>query len=466
MYIEQLYTGCLAEAAYYIESDGEAAIVDPLRDTEPYLEMAAARGTQIKYIFETHFHADFVSGHIDLAADTGATIVYGPKANPQYKAVVAKDGQQFKVGKITIELLHTPGHTPESSCYLLKDENGKDYAIFTGDTLFVGAVGRPDLAVKSEQPVSPEELGSLMYDSLNTKIMPLADHVLVYPAHGPGSACGKGIGKETWSTIGIQKATNYALQPMTREQFVAQVTEDLPPPPAYFFEDARINQEGYESITEVMARNATPLSADAVADAIKNGALVLDTRVADAFEKAFIPGAINIGLNGGFAVWVGTLLSIERSLVIVAEKGRESESILRLARVGYENVVGYLEGGFEAWQAAGHPVDNIPSIPPDQLAQYLKAAKTEIVDVRKPTEYASGHVKGARHLELDRLESMLPQLDPSHQYVIHCQGGYRSMIAASLLKASGFSKVMNVLGGYAAIAKTSIPVERTPEVVA
>lgn len=466
MYIEQLYTGCLAEAAYYIESEGEAAIIDPLRETEPYLAMAAARGTQIKYIFETHFHADFVSGHIDLAAHTGAAIIYGPNANPQYDALIAEDGQCFQLGKLTLQVLHTPGHTLESSCFLLRDENGEPHAIFTGDTLFVGAVGRPDLAVKGQRPVTPQELGGMMYDSLRKKILTLDDKVIVYPAHGPGSACGKGIGKETWSTIGIQRATNYALQPMSREEFIAQVTDDLSPPPAYFFEDARINQMGYDSIADVMARNVTPLDPGTVAQAITADALVLDTRAADAFETAFIPGSINIGLNGGFAVWVGTLLPIDRPLVVVAEPDRISESILRLARVGYENVMGYLDGGIQAWQAAGHPTDHVRSIPAQDLATVRDALSAVVVDVRKPSEYAHGHVVGATHLELDTLESRISQLDSSATYIIHCQGGYRSMVAASILKANGIPNVLNVNGGYAAISNTTVPVEMSEEVVA
>lgn len=459
MYIEQLYTGCLAEAAYYIESEGEAVIIDPLRETSPYLEMAAARGSKIKYIFETHFHADFVSGHIDLAAETGATIVYGPGANPKYSTHVAKDGERFQVGKISFEVLHTPGHTLESSCFLLHDENGKAHALFSGDTLFVGAVGRPDLAVKGEHAVTPQELGSMMYDSLMNKIMPLADDVLVYPAHGAGSSCGKGIGKETWSTIGVQKATNYALQPMTREEFIEQVTENLPAPPAYFFEDARINQTGYESIDAVMLKNTQPLSPEAVKEAIADGAIVLDTRTATHFEAGFIEGAINIGLNGGFAVWVGTLLPITQKLVVVADIGRESETIMRLARVGYENIVGYLHEGMGAWTAKGFRVQHIQSIAPERLPSKMKAENTFVLDVRKPSEFAIGHVAGAHHYELDFLESNLNKLDRDANYVVHCQGGYRSMIAASILKANGFRNVENVDGGFGAIAKTNVPVE-------
>ena len=465
MYIEQLYTGCLSESAYYIESEGEAAIVDPLRETEPYLSMAAARGTKIKYIFETHFHADFVSGHIDLAKATGATIVYGPNANPKYDAMVAADGQSFQIGKVRIELLHTPGHTLESSCFLLYDEEQIPHAIFTGDTLFVGAVGRPDLAVKGERPVTPQELGSMMYDSLRDKIMPLPDHVLVYPAHGPGSACGKGIGKETWSTIGVQKATNYALQPMTREEFVAQVTNELPPPPAYFFEDARINQLGYDAISDVMLRNDVPLEVAAVKEAIRNGAIVLDTRAADAFEKALVPSATNIGLNGGFAVWVGAMMPMDRAIVLVTDEGRSAESVLRLARVGYENVLGYLKGGIEAWIAAGEPIEKIHSITSTELRNYLGKPGARVIDVRKPSEFAAGHVQGAENMELDTIASKIPSLEKGTQYVLHCQGGYRSMVAASMFKAAGLN-VINVQGGFAAMASTDLPIVAAAQALA
>lgn len=466
MYIEQLYTSCLAEAAYYIESDGEAAIVDPLRETAPYLEMAAARGTKIKYIFETHFHADFVSGHIDLANETGATIVYGPDAHPQYAAHIADDGEVLQVGKLNIKVLHTPGHTLESSCFLLHDEQGQPHALFSGDTLFVGAVGRPDLAVKGEHPVTPEELASLMYDSLNNKVKPLPDSVIVYPAHGAGSSCGKGIGKETWSTIGIQKATNYALQPMSREEFVMQVTDNLPQPPAYFFDDARINQTGYDRFEDVMARNTRALSPAEANELIAGGARVLDCRGADDFERGFVPGSLNIGLNGGFAVWVGTLLPIEQPLVVVAPEGKAEEAIMRLARVGYENVLGQLAGGIAAWEAAGLPVDRVQSIDAPALAETLAATQSTLLDVRKPSEYADGHVVGAKHLELDFLQGSLSELDPAASYVLQCQGGYRSMIAASILKAQGFQHLINVRGGYGAISKTGIPTEQAQPVVA
>ncbi|MEM0996412.1 MAG: MBL fold metallo-hydrolase [Bacteroidota bacterium] len=447
MYIEQLYTKCLSEAAYYIESNGEAAIVDPIRETEPYVEMAAARGARIKYIFETHFHADFVSGHLDLAQTTGAQIIYGPNARPAYDVHVAEDGEELRLGALTIKVVHTPGHTPESTCYLLRDENGKDHALFSGDTLFVGAVGRPDLAVKSERPLTPEMLADMMYDSLRNKIMPLADEVIVYPAHGAGSSCGKGIGKETWSTIGVQKATNYALQPMTRAAFIAEVTQDLPAPPAYFFEDARINMQGYERLSEVLGRNVRGLSPEEVA-ARDDEVLVLDTRHPNEFERGFIPGAWSIGLNGSYAVWVGTLIPIDRPILVVAAPGKEEEAIVRLARVGYENVVGYLQGGMESWATAGQPVDAVKSVTAREM---LDALPAPLLDVRKPGEFAVGHVPEATTFPLSNLEQRAGELDPETTYYVHCAGGYRSMIAASMLKAHGIPQVINVLGGIKTI---------------
>lgn len=457
MYIEQLYTGCLSEAAYYIESEGEAAIIDPIRETDQYIEMAASRGATIKYIFETHFHADFVSGHLDLARKSGATIVYGPKARPDYQVHVATDGEKFPLGKLNFTVLHTPGHTPESSCYLLSDEDGKDHAVFTGDTLFVGAVGRPDLAVKSDPPLTSADLGSMMYDSLQTKIMPLGDDVIVYPAHGAGSSCGKGIGKETFSTIGVQKATNYALQPMTREEFVKEVTTDLPAPPPYFFEDARINMQGYDSLENVLGRNVKGLSPDEVAGMLKEDVMVLDTRIPNDFEKGFIPGAWNIGLNGSYAVWVGTIVPIDRKMVVVAAPGKEQEAITRLARVGYENVQGFLEGGMEAWKAAGKTIDTVDSLNP---ADVLKLDNPLILDVRQPGEFATCHVKGAEALPLSELESRMGELDPDAVYYVHCAGGYRSMIASSIMKAHGVNNITNIYGGMKAIREAGFPLEQ------
>lgn len=455
MYIEQLYTNCLAEAAYYIESNGEAAIIDPLRETGPYIELAEKRGAKIKYVFETHFHADFVSGHIDLARKVNAPIVYGPLANTNYEVINAKDGQEFKIGKLTIRVLHTPGHTPESSCFLLLDENGKEHAIFTGDTLFVGDVGRPDLL---DGFMSREELAGMLYDSLNNKIKTLGDHVIVYPAHGPGSACGKNIGKETTSTIGEQKKFNYALKDQTKDEFVKELTSGILPPPAYFFEDARINKEGYEAIDTVIDRNSKPLSADQVGKLIASGTLVLDTRPADEFEKGFIPGSINIGLNGQFAVWVGTLISIEQPLVLITLPGKEQESVLRLARVGYEQVAGFLEGGIASWKGN---LDKAKSI----KAEEMKDLKAEVLDVRKPGEWNISHLKDAKFVPLADMPSNLESLDKNDTYIVHCGGGYRSMTAISLMKREGFANLINVYGGFSAMIGAGLEIV-TEEVAA
>ena len=454
MYIEQLYTNCLAEAAYYIESEGVAAVIDPLRETSPYLTLAKHRNARIKYVFETHFHADFVSGHIDLAKEADATIVYGPMATTGYKIYSAYDGEKFNIGKVTIQALHTPGHTPESTCYLLSDENGKPHAIFTGDTLFVGDVGRPDLL---DGVMTQEELASMMYDSLNTKIKPLSDEVIVYPAHGPGSACGKNIGKETFSTIGHQKKTNYALQPMTREEFIQKVTDGIQPPPQYFFEDARINREGYESVDHVLRQNTKPLSNQEFTEAVKSGALILDTRKADDFEKGFIPGSINIGLNGQFAVWVGTLIDIHKPIVLITEAGKEEESVLRLARVGYENVFGFLAGGADSWHGK---LDKIDSIQAEDLTKHAHAIT--VLDVRKPGEWNNGHLKGATFLPLSEFPANLAALDKSKHYVVHCGGGYRSMTAISLMLNEGFKNLVNVYGGYSAMEKAGLPLSTEP----
>jgi glyoxylase-like metal-dependent hydrolase (beta-lactamase superfamily II)/rhodanese-related sulfurtransferase len=449
MYVEQLYTNCLAEAAYYIESDGESAIIDPLRETEPYVELAQRRGSRIKYVFETHFHADFVSGHIDLSKRVNAPIVYGPLANTRYEVIQAKDGQEFKIGKVTIRVLHTPGHTPESSCYLLLDEHGKEYAIFTGDTLFVGDVGRPDLL---DGVMSREELAGMLYDSLNNKIKPLADYVIVYPAHGPGSACGKNIGKETFSTIGEQKKFNYALKNQSKDEFVKQVTDGILPPPQYFFEDARINKNGYDPIDAVMQSNNKPLSFEVVKEQLKKGALVLDTRTADSFEKGFIPGAINIGLNGQFAVWVGTLVDIRQPLILVTEIGKEQETILRLARVGYENVVGYLEGGMESWKGDR---DSVRSIPATAVVREIETG-AQVLDVRKHGEWNISHLAGANFLPLADFPGVLQGLEKKKPYVVHCAGGYRSMTAISLMKKNGFANVVNVTGGFGAMQNAGL----------
>jgi glyoxylase-like metal-dependent hydrolase (beta-lactamase superfamily II)/rhodanese-related sulfurtransferase len=456
MKVEQLYTNCLAEAAYYIESAGEAAIIDPIRDTEPYLEILKKVGAKLKYVFETHFHADFVSGHIDLAKKTGAKIIFGPLAEPCYDALIARDGEIFSIGNIKIKVLHTPGHTPESSCYLLFDENGKEYCVFTGDTLFVGDVGRPDLLAGK---MTKEELASMMYDSLNNKIKTLPDDVIVYPAHGPGSACGKNIAKETFSTIGNQKKFNYALQEMSREEFVKAITTGLTPPPQYFFNDAIINKNGYDSIDEVMNRNMKPLSAEDLKKEVANGALIIDSRTPDDFEKGFIKGSVNIGLNGSYAVWIGTLIDIHRPLVFVTEEGKEYESILRAARVGYENVKGYLKGGIRAWIEAGNPIDKIKSITSHEFAMQIKTRKENILDVRKKSEFDASHVKGAQHIELALLPKNLNKLNKNSKYFVHCAGGYRSMIAASIMKANGIENVINVYGGFQQILHTDAPIE-------
>jgi glyoxylase-like metal-dependent hydrolase (beta-lactamase superfamily II)/rhodanese-related sulfurtransferase len=457
MKIEQLYTGCLAEAAYFIESAGEAAVIDPIRETEPYIKLAQERGVKIKYIFETHFHADFVSGHLDLSRATGAPIVFGPTAKAQFDYIEAKDGEIFEVGDVTLKVLHTPGHTPESMCLLLYDENGKEHAVFTGDTLFVGDVGRPDLL--DGVIISKEEQVSNLYDSLNKKIKTLPDDVIVYPGHGPGSLCGKSIGKETQSTIGREKMFNYALQPMTREEFTQIILADQLPAPQYFVKNAIINRTGYESIDEVLGRNVQPLGVTSVELEIETGALVLDTRSSDVFAIGHIPNSLQIALDGSFAVWVGTLITdIKQRMVVVADKGRERETILRLARVGYENVAGYLEGGFDAWREADMPVATTEVITAEELERIFDAATTKILDVRRVNEYKGGHLPNAINIPLRDLEKNLHQLNPKERYFVHCAGGYRSMIAASILARNGYNKVVNVNGGMEAIAKTHLPV--------
>jgi glyoxylase-like metal-dependent hydrolase (beta-lactamase superfamily II)/rhodanese-related sulfurtransferase len=463
MKIEQMYTSCLAEAAYYIESDGEAAIIDPIRETTPYLEKLKTTGAKLKYVFETHFHADFVSGHIDLAKKTGAKIVFGPLAETKYETVTAKDGEFFAIGKIKIKVLHTPGHTPESSCFLLLDENGKEYCIFTGDTLFIGDVGRPDLL---DGKMSKEELASMLYDSLNNKVKTLSDDVLVYPAHGAGSSCGKNISNETSSTLGQQKKTNYALQKMSREEFIKAVTDGLTAPPQYFFKDAMINKNGYDNIDEVMSRNTKTLSADEFKKEIASGALVLDTRDPDSFEKGFIKDSLNIGLSGQYAIWLGTLVDINQKLVIVADEGKENDSILRAARIGFENVKGFLKGGINTWAGAGNPVEKIKSITPQEFADKLKDGKQVVLDVRKASEYETAHVKGAELLELATLSKNLNKLDKNKTYLVHCAGGYRSMIASSIMKANGFENPVNVYGGFNQIKNTSVPIEVSAEATA
>jgi len=460
MNVEQLYTNCLAEAAYYIESDGEAAIIDPIRETEPYISKLKSTGAKLKYVFETHFHADFVSGHIDLAKQTGAQIIFGPLAETNYKVHNAKDGEFFSLGKLKIKVLHTPGHTPESSCYLLFDESGKEHCIFTGDTLFIGDVGRPDLL---DGKMTSAEMASMLFDSLNNKIKTLPDDIVVYPAHGAGSACGKNISKETFSTLGQQKKTNYALQEMTRDDFIKVVTDGLSAPPQYFFKDAMINKTGYDNINEVLKRNMKPLSFEEVKKEIADGALVLDTRIPDVFEKGFIKDSINIGLNGQYAVWIGTLIDINRPLVFVTEDGKELESILRAARVGYENVKGFLKGGMKAWMDSGNHVDSIQSIQAKEFSSRIKSGKENILDVRKLSEYETAHVKNAELFELASLMNNIKNLSPDKTYLVHCAGGYRSMIACSILKASGMNNIVNISGGFGQIKTTSVPIEVSAE---
>ena len=451
MFIKQFYTNCLSEAAYYVESEGEVAIIDPLRDIQPYLDLAAERKASITYIVETHFHADFVSGHIDLSHKTGAPIIYGPGAHTKYKVYNAKDGEQFQLGKLTIEVLHTPGHTLESSCYLLKNEHGKAEALFTGDTLFVGDVGRPDL---SSGDLSSEELAGIMFETLQEKILPLADDVMVYPAHGPGSSCGKNLGPNTFSTIGEERKTNYALKPQSKEDFIAAVTNGLTAAPVYFAINANINQSGYEAIDAVIAKGTTPLSLDDFKAAMAADALVLDTRPAALFTKGFIPGSIFIGLEGRFAEWAGMLLPFKSKIILVTEKGKEEETVTRLARVGFENVAGYLKGSFETWNNAGETIDLIVDVEADELMMDIPHdPKLLVVDVRREQEFEEGHLDNALILPLQDMTdpALLAQFEDDQNLYIHCAGGYRSVIAASLMKKEGIHNLRNVLGGWNSI---------------
>lgn len=455
MYLEQLYTNCLAEAAYFIESDGEAIVIDPIRDTDIYIKKAAERNAKIRFIFETHFHADFISGHIDLAKRTGAEIVFGPGAETSYIVRNARDGEEFKIGKVKIRVLHTPGHTPESSCYLLIDENGKEHALFTGDTLFVGDVGRPDLLGGK---MTKEELASLLYDSLTEKVIPLPDDVLIYPGHGPGSACGKNIGKETWSTLGEQKKSNYALQKQSKESFISKVTDGLVNPPAYFFSDARINKEGYATLDTVLKRSMKALSPVEFKGKL-NGAIVLDTRTPDEFEKGYVPGSVNIGLNGTFAVWVGSLIDITKPMLLVCDHGKEEESIIRLARVGYENVIGFLDGGVNAWTNAGFELDSVSSVDPKDFNAMYSSNEFSVLDVRKAGELEGGFVKGAVNVPLNDIAKAMNLFDREKKVLVHCAGGYRSMIAVSILKNLGYNNLVNVRGGFGKIKEAGAPIE-------
>ena len=457
MNIEQIYTGCLAQGAYYIESDGEAAIIDPLRETSPYIERAKARGAKIRYVLETHFHADFVSGHLDLSRKTGAPIIYGPNANPSFEAHIAKDGEELKLGKVTIKVLHTPGHTMESTCYLLIDENGKPHSIYTGDTLFIGDVGRPDLAQKNGS-VTKEDLAGFLYDSLHNKVMPLPDEVIVYPAHGAGSACGKNMSKETFDTLGHQKEVNYALKAATKEQFIADVTDGILPPPAYFPQNVAMNKgviPSLENVKEKGLRALSPTELEVIVES--EGALVLDTRGAQTFKDGFVPRSINIGLKGDFAPWVGSMIpDVKHPLVLVCDEGTEDEVVTRLARVGYDNVYGYLKGGIAAWTEAGKEVDTLESISAPEFAHRMKSGKLAVFDVRKQGEWAAEHLESARPASLQFINDHLAEFSKTEPNYIHCQGGYRSMIAASILKARGYHNVVDVAGGFGAIKKTDL----------
>ncbi|HTN19904.1 MAG TPA: MBL fold metallo-hydrolase [Pelobium sp.] len=452
MKIEQIYTGCLATATYYIESKGEAAIIDPLREVSPYIEKAERNNAKIKYVFETHFHADFVSGHVDLAQKTGAKIIYGPTASTGFDAHIAKDDEEFKIGDITIKALHTPGHTLESTTYLCLDENGKPYCIFTGDTLFIGDVGRPDLAQKSAD-TTPEAMASNLYDSLRKKIMPLPDDVIVYPAHGAGSACGKNMGRDTFDTLGNQKATNYALSNISKADFIKELTTGILPPPQYFPKNAKMNKEGIETIDEVYNRGLKALAPnDFEITANQTGALILDVRLPEVFAEGFIPNSISIGLDGAFAPWVGALITdLNQPILLVVDEGREEEAVKRLARVGYDYTIGYLKGGIAAWKNAGKEIDTIETIDAEELKQKNENEKLQVLDVRKPSEYELDHLESALNRPLDFINEWTNEFNKKEPYYLHCAGGYRSIISSSILKARGYEKVININGGFNAL---------------
>lgn len=457
MHVEQIYTGCLAQGAYYITSNGEAAIIDPLRETQPYIEKLQKDGVKLKYIFETHFHADFVSGHVDLKNKTGATIVYGPTATPDFEALIAKDNQHFEVGNIKLKLLHTPGHTMESMCLLLIDENGKEKALFSGDTLFLGDVGRPDLAQKATN-MTQEELAGLLYESLYNKIMPLANDIIVYPAHGAGSACGKNMMKETVDTLGNQKKMNYALNQPDKASFVKAVTDGILPPPAYFGMNVAMNKKGYDSFDKVLNQGMKALSADEfITAAEETGALILDSRHDKTFAKGFIPQSVNISLTGEFAPWVGALIAdVKQPLLLVTDVGKEEETVTRLSRVGFDNVIGHLKGGFEAWKNAGKETDTINRITPEQFASRVKTGEDKIIDVRKESEYAAEHVEEAFNKPLAYINDWIKDINPQEHFYLHCAGGYRSMMAASILQARGYRNFTEVEDGFNAITKTNV----------
>lgn len=459
MKIEQIYTGCIAQAAYYLESNGEAAIFDPLREVQPYIDKAEKDGAAIKYIFETHFHADFVSGHLDLAHKTGGHIVYGPTAQPNFEAIIAADGQEFKVGNYTIIAIHTPGHTLESTCYLLLGENKSIHGIITGDTLFIGDVGRPDLAQALTEELTQEVLASHLYYSLRNKIMHLPDNTIIYPSHGAGSACGKNMSKETTDTLGNQKKTNYALRAdMTEKEFIEELLDGLGKPPAYFPQNVMLNIQGYDSLDTVMDKGLNALNADEFeASAKTSGAVILDVRNQDEFIKAHIPGAIFIGLNGSFAPWVGALIrDVKQPLLLVTPEGKEQETITRLARVGFDNTIGYLSGGMDSWKAAGKEQDAIPTVSPEEFADAYKQDAKPVIDSRKPGEFDNGHVAGAVNVPLDFVNEQLEQIPAEKKFYIHCAGGYRSVIMASILKARGYHNMINVDKGFGGIKNTDI----------
>jgi glyoxylase-like metal-dependent hydrolase (beta-lactamase superfamily II)/rhodanese-related sulfurtransferase len=459
MQIEQIYTGCLAQGAYYITSNGEAAIIDPLREVQPYLDRLTRDGVKLKYIFETHFHADFVSGHLDLSKKTGAPIVYGPTANPAFEAIIATDNQLFEIGNVKIKVLHTPGHTMESSCYLLIDENGKDHALFSGDTLFIGDVGRPDLAQKAAT-MTQDQLAGILYHSLRDKVMTLADDVIVYPAHGAGSACGKNMSKETVSTIGNQKQFNYALRAnMTEAEFIKEVTDGLLPPPAYFGMNVAMNKSGYESFDNVLNHGMKALSVDEFETIVEaTGALILDTRANGDFAKGFVPQSINIGINGDFAPWVGAMIAdVKQPIVLITADDKEEESVTRLSRVGFDNILGHLKGGFEAWKNKGEEVDTVNRITAEEFAAQFKVGESKVIDIRKESEYASEHIEDAYSKPLAYINDWVKDLNPDEHFYMHCAGGYRSMIAASILQARGYRNFTEIGVGFSAIAKTEVP---------
>lgn len=469
MYIKQLYTGCLSEAAYYIESNGEAAIIDPLRDIDSYIQLATERNAVIKYIFETHFHADFVSGHLELSKMTGAPVVFGPQTQADYDVIIAKDGEKFALGSSLIEVIHTPGHTPESTCFLLKNEEGKNYAVFTGDTLFCGDVGRPDLS-QTDGSTTTEQLAAQLYNSLQQKILPLADDVIVYPAHGPGSSCGKNLGPKTHSTIGEEKKTNYALQPQSEEEFIKAVTDGLTPPPSYFTINAEINKTGYEDLDTLLQKGLIALSVKEFKEKMNDdNVVVVDTRHADVFTQGFVPGSISIGLEGRFAEWAGSILPFDKTILLVADDGMEKETLIRLARVGFEKFEGFLEGGFAAWQNAGESIDLIISVEADEVAMDIPFDENlVIVDVRKEVEFADGHVKDAVNIPLQNMVDLasMSGIDEMDNLYIHCAGGYRSVIAASLLKRQGIHNLRNVSGGFASLKNEErIKTEKSSEVL-